>query len=428
MKASIFSAACALILSGAAQGANPFSDVDPSHWSYRSVQRLAEAGVVEGDPGGAFRGERPLTRWEMAQVTARLLAREDRLTPDERAETARLAEEYAEELASLGVRATKAEAQAGQITWRGEMRTAYQKWTENKDNGKNHVRTGRLRLMMRGDVNDTTYAAGRLTTGDIDFESGDSGDLSMDRLYVRHAFGPARLTLGRYELDLGVQDRWLYGNAFDGAELAADLTDRVSVRAGAGRFRGADRNGYSETDDRRFAGVVPDGGAFGDADAFYAGAEADFGLFRLGADYYHASSFTNEWGRKGKSSVYGVHAVLPMDDFRAFGEYYKDTDAAGDPAVWTVGLGYGAVRPEKRWSLRADIAYFHADAGLYHKNMTGLDIDDAPFLAGGHFWLATGTINVGKNIDMHGEYAFGQESDHGRNTGDTWMVSTRYHF
>ena len=224
MKASIFSAACALILSGAAQGANPFSDVAPSHWSYRSVQRLTEAGVVEGDPGGAFRGERPLTRWEMAQVTARLLAKEDRLTPDERAETARLAEEYAEELASLGVRAAKAEAQAGQITWRGEMRTAYQKWTENKDNGKNHVRTGRLRLMMRGDVNDTTYAAGRLTTGDIDFESGDSGDLSMDRLYVRHAFGPARLTLGRYELDLGVQDRWLYGNAFDGAELAADLT------------------------------------------------------------------------------------------------------------------------------------------------------------------------------------------------------------
>ena len=422
---SLWLGAAAALLAGTAAAANPFSDVAPSDWPYQAVAALSDAGVVEGYPDGTFRGDRPVTRYEMAQITARLMAKEDLLTPEERQTTARLAEEYAAELTSLGVRVSSLEEKVGRITWRAEMRTAYQKWTENKDNGKDHVRTGRLRLMMRGDVNEDTYVAGRLTTGDIDFESGDSGDISMDRMYVHHDLGSAALTLGRYELDLGTQDDWLYGNAFDGAELSGTF-GRVTASVGFGRFKDAGRGDYSTTDEAHYA--VPEDDAFGDAEAFYAKAAAYFDAFRVGADYWQTSSFTSETGERGGANVYGLHAAAPIGAFRLFGDYYKDTDAASDPAIWTAGADYGTLDPEKRWSLRADIGYYDVDAGLYHKNMTGLDIDDEIFMRSGHFWLATGTIVVGKNIDMHGEYAFAQSSDDGRDTGDTWMVSTRYHF
>ncbi len=55
--------------------ANPFRDVPLDHWAYDAVATLAAAGLVEGYPDGTFGGERTFTRYEMAMVFARILAR-----------------------------------------------------------------------------------------------------------------------------------------------------------------------------------------------------------------------------------------------------------------------------------------------------------------------------------------------------------------
>lgn len=62
---------------------NPFSDLKSDHWAYDSVVKLAAAGLVEGYPDGTFGGDRMFTRYEMAMVFARILARFERLI-DER--------------------------------------------------------------------------------------------------------------------------------------------------------------------------------------------------------------------------------------------------------------------------------------------------------------------------------------------------------
>lgn len=54
---------------------NPFYDVPKDHWAYDSVSILAEAGLIEGYPDGSFGGSRLFTRYEMAMVFARVLAR-----------------------------------------------------------------------------------------------------------------------------------------------------------------------------------------------------------------------------------------------------------------------------------------------------------------------------------------------------------------
>lgn len=58
---------------------NPFYDVEESHWAYEMVVYLASLGIVEGYPDGSFGGNRLFTRYEMAMVVARMLARLENL-------------------------------------------------------------------------------------------------------------------------------------------------------------------------------------------------------------------------------------------------------------------------------------------------------------------------------------------------------------
>jgi hypothetical protein len=55
--------------------ATPFSDVPANHWAYQYIQSLAADGIIDGYPDGKFKGDRPLTRYEMAVVVARVIAK-----------------------------------------------------------------------------------------------------------------------------------------------------------------------------------------------------------------------------------------------------------------------------------------------------------------------------------------------------------------
>ena len=54
---------------------NPFSDVPSGHWSYQAVTKLAQAGVIEGYGDGTFKGDKNITRYEMAQMVAKAMAK-----------------------------------------------------------------------------------------------------------------------------------------------------------------------------------------------------------------------------------------------------------------------------------------------------------------------------------------------------------------
>ena len=49
-----------------AAASNPFSDVPAGHWAYDAMAQLAADGVIEGYGDGTFRGDREITRFEMA--------------------------------------------------------------------------------------------------------------------------------------------------------------------------------------------------------------------------------------------------------------------------------------------------------------------------------------------------------------------------
>ena len=61
--------------------AQPFADTPTNHWAYDAIAELAAKGLVEGYPDGTFKGDRAMTRYEMAMVVARLLARIESMMP-----------------------------------------------------------------------------------------------------------------------------------------------------------------------------------------------------------------------------------------------------------------------------------------------------------------------------------------------------------
>lgn len=67
--------AVALGVSETAFADNPFSDVPAGHWAYAAVAKLAAAGIVDGYPDGNYKGIRTMTRYEMAQIIAKALAK-----------------------------------------------------------------------------------------------------------------------------------------------------------------------------------------------------------------------------------------------------------------------------------------------------------------------------------------------------------------
>ena len=51
--------------------ANPFSDVPQNSWAYDAVRQLAAEGLITGYPDNTFKGNRPMTRYEMAVLVNR---------------------------------------------------------------------------------------------------------------------------------------------------------------------------------------------------------------------------------------------------------------------------------------------------------------------------------------------------------------------
>ena len=418
MKKILAIAAVAALTAGvSAYAANPFSDVTPSDWAYQAVVDLSEQGVVEGYPDGTFKGERNITRYEMAQIIARMLAKEDQLNAEQRATLDKLAGEYADELANLGVRVSNLEKKVGNLYWSGDARMRYQDKAVDAADGWN----GRMRINVKGQVNDSTYVQGRLNAN-MDFkESKDDSDVQFDQLFANHDFGKAAtVRLGRIPVAFGDQGGWLYGDSYgvDGAEAAFHLGEKVDVTAGYGRFNTSD---YKT--------------AITDADAFYARGAFDLNVAKVGVDYIKAVGEKNTTDFAGNELI-GANLVVPVSDFRVFGEYWKNTTADDNDTAWNAGLGYGKLNLKKPGTFAIDVAYNNVEQAVYFGG-TGLQTNVLSYLTSPNykadkvtFWNAIADVTLQKNVYLHGEYAFDVDTEGALSdkTQDAWTVSLNYKF
>ena len=433
MKKILALAAVAALTAGvSAYAANPFSDVTPSDWAYQAVVDLSEQGVVEGYPDGTFKGERNITRYEMAQIIARMLAKEDQLNAEQRATLDKLAGEYADELANLGVRVSNLEKKVGNIYWSGDARMRYQSKSLDQKDGWN----GRIRINVKGQVNDSTYVQGRFLN-EMDFKGNDTSSTSMDQLYVNHNFGKdVSVRLGRQPISFGDQAGWLNNghDGYDGGQIAYN-NGKLSLATGYGQFNST------------FGDFAYDANDNNKSDFYFARGAYDFNFAKLGVDYiaYQDKHNVVEEGKinaaGGKAKVnfegtkpelFGVNLNIPVQQFNVFGEYWKNTTApsALEDTAWNAGLSYGAANWKKPGTWDLSVAYNSVGNGVY-LGATGWQTNILDAVANAKqlkFWNAMGDVTLAKNVQLHAEYAFAADADQGADPDDAWTVSLNYKF
>ena len=142
--------------------ANPFADVPRDHWAYDAIEQLAADNVIEGYGDGTYRGDRAITRYEMAQLTARAMSKS--VSGTDKALLDKLAAEFSAELNNLGVRVAELERNADQVKWEGMLRWRHQsQWQSNGGSSqKRNASYLTLRLDPSMEINDKWSAHARL--------------------------------------------------------------------------------------------------------------------------------------------------------------------------------------------------------------------------------------------------------------------------
>ena len=401
-------AAAALTAGVSAYAANPFSDVSPDDWAYQAVSDLSDQGVVEGYPDGTFKGERNMTRYELAQVIARLMAREDQLNAEQKATLDKLAGEYADELANLGVRVSNLEKKVGNISWFGDARMRWKEKGYNTDGSrKADGWDGRMRINAKAQVNDSTYVRGRFTSN-MNFKDNADANTKMDVLFVHHQFGDkVGMNLGRNFLTLG-QTGMYYDDFFDGAQLSIG-DSKLTLEAGYGRMN-TWINDYGQKKD----------------DTVYARLYGQTGRIGYDAEYIKTVGAADA----DKKSIWGAGLTVGVTDaVDIFGDFYKNTEPKGDPQMWTAGLGFGHYNLKKPGTFRVAAQYVRNEAGAYFGGSTYTAFPASSLLnVDSKFWLANADVVLAKNIRLHGEYAFNVKTDDSVDYDDLATVSLNYNF
>ena len=351
-KSLVLAMAMALGVTASAYAANPFSDVPAGHWAYDSINKLAAAGVIEGYGDSTFGGDKLMTRYEMAQIVAKAMAKG--------ANVDKLAAEFADELDTLGVRVANLEKKADNVKVTGELRYKYMSKKGDANENATFENDLRSRIWVTGQINDDWSYTGMIeNTQDFYGESANKGDedTSFARAYVEGKIGGLNVTAGRYNAFLANGN--IYDDKVDGAEVS--YGDKVKVTGFAGKATEVDGGNYA-------GGELA--GAFGD--------------LNLAAGYVNYKDLNKDDIGKGlDNAIWYVGADYTMGDVNLSGMYlkgdmsYNDVDEKVlDDDGWAVGLAYkGAEATEVgSWGLFAN--YYDLGGQTYIAHTTDANTFD----------------------------------------------------
>ena len=394
-------AATAVLGVTSAFAANPFADVTPQDWAYQAVAQLASQGIVNGYPDGTFKGQQNITRYEMAQMVAKALVRQDRVDAEQNAIINRLANEFSAELNNLGVRVSTLENKVGNFKFTGDARLRY--------TGKNDARDSKFdyrgRVKFEATVNDNTKAVVRLA-GSKEFGAEGAPKAELDRVYVQHNFGKyATVAAGRQDLIVG------NGLAFDGA------FEGVVATAGKDKLNASVAYGYLQS------------GTYGklELDKATRAENSQVTVYQLNTmptEKLAVKGFYADAHEKNVHNAYGASLDLKLGNkVWAGGEYVKTETQGANGEAWTAGLGYGNYNMAKQgtWSVKGQYYNIKKDAPV---------IDSALGLAkkGNKGVYATAKYAVAKNVGLAATATIDTKDQANKAQAESYRAELNYKF
>ena len=343
-KSLVLAMAMALGVTASAYAANPFSDVPAGHWAYDAVNKLAAEGVVDGYPDGTYGGDKLMTRYEMAQIVAKAMAKG--------ANVDKLAAEFADELDSLGVRVANLEKKADNVKITGQIRASYR----DNDGGDKEYGKLRTRLFLNGQINEDWSYTGRFQNEQSyvgqDADDADDDKIELNWAYVSGRVGGVKVDAGRQNLKLHTGN--VLDNEFDGVKLAYGKEVKLTGFVGK-----ADEDELELSEDR----------------AYVVDLSAKLGIVDAYVSYYNLDNDM-------KQEIYNVGAALPIaKDLKLSAEYMygtADDDNGYDNSGYVAGLAYKGAKASKPGSWGVFANYYNLPALTYMKSTNNTNMADIP--------------------------------------------------
>lgn len=416
---------------------NPFVDVPANHWSYNAVSKLAQDGIVDGYGDGTFRGDKTMTRYEMAQIVAKAMAKSDKASAEDKALVDKLAVEFNAELQNLGVRVAKLEANQSKVKIGGDARLRYDNL---QDAANGSVWKNRLRVTMTGDINDkvsmysryvyadnnfgTTSSSGAAAADDNGNKAQGTNRLSDLAFTFKNLLGNTNVTVGRYTLNLGPTNYFAgtTGN-LDGVETNSTFGKTTLKLGYADASYWQNTNNYTYKDGTKlYPKTSPATSTWAGGkdmkDIYYAEANYAFDKnVKINLNYFK----NQEAGAVDENyKIFGGGVTYKFaNNWKLIGEYYKNSadgaklinDNNSDPKAIIGQLAYkGAqIANPGSWGAFVEYAKFeghvlpYAMQGPYTKaDGTAVGVKDN----GIKFWDVQFVYTLAKNVNLEGIYQF----------------------
>ena len=423
ISAMALTAAIVCTSASAFAAANPFADVPRDHWAYDAVAELADEGIIEGYGDGTYRGENEITRYEMAQMVAKAMAKEDQANAQQKAMIDRLAAEFSAELNNLGVRVSNLEDRIDNVKWGGELRyTAFKRmFHDGPDSSLNRLE---LRLKPVATVNDHWLVRARID-GQAFMDSDKTKPLQLKQANVEGHYGAWTIEAGMFPVwtEQGV----ILDDSISGGQVTY-AGDKVTAVLTGGRI-GKDRFASRYTDTGALSAPVNTTGSFGKAALTFRPSSK----FDITGEYVHiggldTETYAPETKRYGSDAlgIWGVGASYKFDKNVKLSGYYGE-NTKGDLEK-KFNRNYNAELRYKGAS-KAD----HGSFGLYaaYRHLGNMSVV-APTFSGAEAswkgWEVGGEYTFAKNIVGYVAYFDGENIvDNGRDVKKLWS-RIRYFF
>jgi len=418
MKKTLVSALTGALVAGVAAttfaAANPFSDVSADHWAYDAITQLAADGVIEGYGDGTYRGDRNITRYEMAQMVAKAMARTD-VSAADKALIDKLAAEFSEELNNLGVRVANLEKYADKVVWHGKMEYTYTSTRNDngtlgdRNNGTKKNNNGFVfRLEPKAEINKNWTAHARID-GHFDTKEDNNDSFEMTRGWAQGDYKNFQVKLGRFQICPSYEHGLVWDTDMSGAMLT--FGNQVKVDLMAGRVNAnATKN----------AGFIQDTAAFDDNASSMQGIRLQYDGsigkdkgFSAGAAYYRVlnDNFTllkNNLQREDQGNVWAInlgYKFSPKADLWA--NWAQNANVDYQKQSWQAQFTYGDYADAKKagsWNVYAAYRKFG-----YGATLAGTVSDDVQIGTKG--WAIGGAYAPMKNVGLLVKYFRGKNID-----------------
>ncbi len=362
MKKSIVMALTTAMVVGAASttfaAANPFSDVPQGHWAYDYVSQLAADGVIEGYGDTTFQGDKNITRYEMATMIAKAMAKTN-VGGTDKAMLDKLAAEFSDELNNLGVRVANLERNADKVKWNGEMQYKYTSARDKDAHERDNQDQVMFRLEPSAEVNDHWHVNARIdaytemntdaSAKDEDGNSTNEDKLALKRIWAQGNYDNFGVKVGKFA---PIDDESIADTQFSGGELGYHK-DGLGFTVGAGRISSDDAGDFHE-------------GNLGKDAANYQYAALDYEKSKLtaGVHFHHLNGkdfeYQDNHGKTDDANIWFLKGSYQFDQNWGFNGYYgENSEADFFEKIGNAEVKYKGADQENKNTWGAWVAYRH---------------------------------------------------------------------